>query len=106
MEKSSPNNPNTNGIKSRIRRIFFRNGIKNTIQSLQPKKQPIVSDLQTKASVPVISEELQYEYEKYNALVEDIQKQEQQAILKLEKLGLGKYANDLIEAIYNRHLSR
>jgi hypothetical protein len=49
-----------------------------------------------------IPEDLQYAYEKYNALMEDIQNLQQQAMLKLEKLGLGKYAKELLKAIYEK----
>lgn len=99
MEKTIPNDLKNQGITSRIRRIFFRNGIKNksgpTISNTQQQNEKVPP----KNDTTTIPEDLQYAYEKYNALVDDIQNLQQQAMLKLEKLGLGKYAKDLFSSL-------
>ena len=102
MEKSIPNDPKNQGITSRIRRIFFRNGIKNKSNPIISSTQQHIEKVPPKRDSTTIPEDLQYAYEKYIALEDDIQKLQQQAILKMEKLGLGKYAKDLIKAIYEK----
>ena len=100
MEKIIPNDLKNQGITSRIRRIFLRNGIKNKSGPTISNTQQLNEKVPPKNDTIPIPEDLKYAYEKYIALEDDIQKLQQQAILKLEKLGLGKYAKELLKAIY------
>jgi hypothetical protein len=101
MEKILPHDQNQHKISNRLKNFFFRKVTKNKTGRSSPMNM-LPSESSPKISEYQIPGDLQYAYEKYNALVEDIQKLQQQAILKLEKLGLGKYAKELLKAIYEK----